>query len=500
MASDSPISNWSHHLVGYQCFVDSHAIGDVSLAEKSNRYASDVYNQPPRLLEWSEEFPEYSYGYAFYGGDLDGVINSVNQYLSDFGVNMLYLTPIFKGESNHKYDTLNYKTIDPQFGDLETFKKLINACHHHNVKLILDGVFNHTSYHHEWYLKALQGESPYQDYYQKDKDGHFLNWNGVETLALLNHQHPDVQEYFYSSPENIVKYWLDQGADGWRLDVAERLGKEVIKKIKRSIQANFDDKILYGEVIETYGKEWLGDDLLDGAMNYVFLGNTVNFLKDKINGETFLNELAKMYNQYPKEQLYNSWNIISTHDTNRMIYEVDGNENLFKMAVTLQFTYPGIPMIYNGDELGILPGQLDKDNRQGLDWQRVDILKLKAQNSSQVMQSMDWNRVNQYSSFHFFYKHLIWLRKNYSVLIEGDFVPAYHDDNIIAYFRCLDDRYALIIVNKGSTKEISIEIPQHIQKNKPVLQGVHGPIGKVDLSAKTLNIIVYSQNSLIFVN
>ena len=493
--------DWSKKVIGYQCFVDSYSIGHKSLPEKAMHYPEKVYNHQTRLLNWLEEFDEYCYGYAFYGGDLSGIINSINSYLAEFGIDMLYLTPIFKAESNHKYDTVDYKTIDPQFGALDTFKRLVQACHNHQIKLILDGVFNHTSCHHPWYLNALEGKTPYNEYYKKDENGHFLNWNGVETLPLLNHDHPDIREYFYGAPQSIVKYWLEQGADGWRLDVAERLGKDVIKRIKQSIRSDLTGKVLYGEIIETYGVEWLGDNLLDGAMNYVFLGNTVNFLKNKINGETFLYELDKMYNEYPKAQLYNSWNIISSHDTNRMIYEVDGNENLFKIAFILQFTYPGIPMIYNGDELGILPGEKNKDNRQGLDWQRVNILKLKEREPWKTVQPMDWKKVNQYSSFFFFYRHLIWLRKNYKVLIEGDFVPAYKDNDIIAYFRCLDGKqYALIIVNKGGTKEIKIEIPEHIRKNKPVLKGVHGPVGEVKLFDKYLPVTVYSQNSYIFIS
>ncbi len=494
------ISDWPKNVIGYECFVDSFAIGEKSLSEKSHLYPSRVYEYQTKFLEWSEEYPEYCYGYAFYGGDLRGIIDSIHEYLSDFGINMLYLTPIFKAESNHKYDTLDYKTIDPQFGDLLIFKELVTTCHSHQIKLILDGVFNHTSYHHDWYLNALSGKHPFTGYYQKNENDYYLNWNGIKTLPLLNHDHPDVQAYFYNSPENVIQYWLDQGADGWRLDVAERLGKEVIRKIKNSIHQRYPDKILYGEVVETYGTEWLGTDILDGAMNYVFLGNCVNFLKDAINGEAFLYELTKMYQEYPKEQLYNSWNIISTHDTNRMIYEVDGNENLFKIAVTLQFTYPGVPMIYNGDELGILPGRKDESNRQGLDWQRVDILRLKEKEPWKIILPMDWNRVNQYSSFNFFYKHLIWLRKNYNVLIDGEFIAAYHDNDIIAYFRTLETKHALIIVNKGHTKEIKISIPEHIRKNKPILKGVHGYINEIQLSEKLLSITVYSQNSLIFLN
>lgn len=497
--TDVSKTDWSKNRIGYQCFVDSFATGGAPLSEKKDLYPATVYNQPTRLLNWSDAFPDYCYGYAFYGGDLEGVKQSVSQYLADFGINMLYLTPIFKAESNHKYDTLDYKTIDPQFGDLSVFHELVETCHAHDIKLILDGVFNHTSYHHDWYLKALEGQAPYRDFYRKNEQGYYLNWNGIESLPLLNHDQADVRRYLYETPDSVVPHWLKLGADGWRLDVAERLGEDVIRRIKKSIQSHFDDKILYGEVVETYGNRWLGEDLLDGAMNYVFLGNTVNFLKNTINGEAYLYELDKMYREYPHEQLYNSWNIISTHDTSRMIHEVGGNESLFKIAVTLQFTYPGIPMIYNGDELGVMPGEKDRDNRQGLDWQRADILKLKAKEPWKVVNPMDWKRVNEYSSFHFFYKHLIWVKKNYPVLTEGDFVPAYHDDDVIAYFRTLENQAALIVVNRGQTREIQIPVPDRLWKQKLNLKGVHGPISHICLDGPSLSLTVNGMNALLFV-
>lgn len=238
-------------IVGYQCFVDSFAIGEKSVRDKSNLYPRSVYGHPTKLLNWPDDFPEYCYGYAFYGGDLKGVANSVKNYLSELGIDMLYLTPIFKAESNHKYDTLDYTLIDHQFGDMGTFRELVETCHASRIALILDGVFNHTSYHHEWYLKALKGKSPFKDYYKRGEDGGFLKWNGTEALPVLDHSHPDVQSYLYDSPESVVLYWLEQGADGWRLDVAEGLGKEVIRRIKKAIRSRYPDRMLYGEVVES---------------------------------------------------------------------------------------------------------------------------------------------------------------------------------------------------------------------------------------------------------
>jgi len=490
----------ARHRIGYQCMVDSFAIGNGTIENKASLYRNGVYGNPPQTLNWSDECDDYCYGFRFYGGDLGGLTNAVHNYLAGLGVDLIYLTPIFSAHSNHKYDSLDYYTIDPQFGTMDDFRQLTAGCHKHGIKLILDGVFNHTSCNHDWFVKAKQGIAPFSDYYKKNEAGYYLYWAGIETLPLLDHTHPDVKNAFYHGKDNIVAYWLKQGADGWRLDVAEGLGLDVIRNIKSAIRGRFNDKLLYGEIVETWGRDWLGDDKLDGLMNYVFLGTTANFLTGKITAETYLGELEKMYNDYPKDQLYNSWNIISTHDTNRMLYEVNGNENLFKMAATLQFTYPGMPMIYYGDELGLLPGQRDVSNRRGMDWQRVDLLKLKAHEPWKHIQAMDWNKVNRYSSFHFFYKHLLWLRKQYPVFTDGEFIPLFANNTAIAFMRKLDDKLALVLINKGEAQQLTIPVPAEIAKLKPELRGVHGPLPHLQLGQDSVTIGAFTQNTYIFVN
>ncbi|MBN1155814.1 glycoside hydrolase family 13 protein [candidate division KSB1 bacterium] len=492
------IPSWVSTRIGYQCFVDSFSIGDGSIVDKGSIYSRKTYDRESRRLDWDQEFDEYCYGYSYYGGDLQGVARAVDNYLADFGVNMIYMTPIFKAESNHKYDTLDYKQIDPHFGTMDDFEHLLKISHSLDIKIILDGVFNHTSSNHDWYQRAMRGEKPYVDYFRKNKEGYFLKWAGIDTMPLIDHSQPAIRDIFYESDDSIIPYWLNRGADGWRLDVAEGLGKEVIRSIKASIRKRFTDKLLIGEVVDSYGKDWLGPDLLDGVMNYVFLGTTVNFLNNKITGEEYLNELTKMYEQYPQENLYTSWNIISTHDTNRMLFEVGGNENLFKMAVALQFTYPGIPMIYYGDEIGLISGQKDISNRRGMNWEAIDLLKLKAREPWKPVIPMDWKRVNQYSSFYFYYKHLIWLRKNMPVLTHGEFIPLYADKTCVCYLRRLDDKIAFVLINNGENRDVRIPVPERIRRLKPELKRGHGPLNSIDLTGDTLDIHAYAQNTYIY--
>ena len=494
MSHQNSFPGWSRTRVGYQCFIDSFA------RTAEYKHSKDVYGRSAIDLNWNDQFEEYCYGYAFYGGDLPGLLQAVRQYLVGLGINLLYLTPIFEAESNHKYDTLNYKRIDPQFGTLRDFKNLLAGCHENDIKLILDGVFNHTSRNHEWFKKAEQGIEPFLHYYKRNKDGYFIKWAGVETLPVLNHNHPDVRQALYSDDESVVNYWLQQGIDGWRLDVAEKLGKPVIRNIKSAMNKRFSDRMLYGEVVETYGRGWLGPDLLDGVMNYVFLGTTVKFLTGRENAETFLKHLTDMYDSYPREQLYASWNIISTHDTNRMAFEVNGNENLFKMAVTLQFTYPGVPMIYYGDEIGLHPGKKDRDNRNGMDWDRVDLLRLKQRDPGRVVLPMDWKKANEAGSIHFFYKHMIWMRREIPVFTEGEFLPLYADENVLAFARLMNDQAAVIIINRGEKTGIDLPVPSVLRSVTNCVKRQHGPLESIKLAKGSVRIELETENTYVLVS
>lgn len=168
------------------------------------------------------------------------------------------------------------------------------------------------------------------------------------------------------------------------------------------------------------------------------------------------------------------------------------------MAVALQFSYPGVPMIYYGDEIGLLTGQKNISNRRGMNWDTVDLLRLKAREPWKMVVPMDWKRVNQYSSFHFYYKHLIWLRRNKPVLTHGEFIPLYADKTCVCYLRRLDDQIAFVLLNKGENRDIKIPIPEPIHRLKSCLQRGHGPLNALDLSRDTLQIHVYAQNTYIY--
>ncbi|MEI7542795.1 MAG: glycoside hydrolase family 13 protein [bacterium] len=484
--------DWAKNSIGYICFVDAFASSVPDPQGKKGIYTGLAYGESIEKLLWHEKDPTLHHNSGFYGGDLKGAAYAVD-YLQELGIDMVYLTPIFKALSNHKYDTLDHLSIDSHFGDINDFKDMVNVFHSKGIKVILDGVFNHTSSEHEWYKKAKSGDAKYKAMYEVNQEGYIMVWNGIETLPVLNQENPDVIEYFYSGENSVVKYWLKQGADGWRLDVAERLGKKTLERIRTAIKEIGEDKLLIGEVVETYGKEWLNDGELDGVMNYVFRGTTANFLTGKIDGNNYMNELLKMYGEYPEEKLRASWNLISTHDTNRILYDVNNDESLFKIAVALQFTYPGSPVIYFGDELGTTKGLKEEENRMGLDWEVVTGYEKYSAGGP-----MDWGKVNRYNSFHEFYKHMIWLRKSFNALKDGDFIEVCALDNVIAFFRNNKDSCVLVIVNKGNDISVKLNIPEVVINRAKQLKCIYGGNGYLNPDKSVMDFYIGGKNVYIF--
>ncbi len=444
-------------------------------------------------LEWHEIDTTLHHSSGYYGGNLKGLSDSVN-YFKDLGVNLLYLTPIFEAVSNHKYDTVNYERIDPHFGSEKDLFDLIENCHKNDIRIILDGVFNHTSIEHEWYKKAVSGDERFKKYYKINDEGYILFWNGIMTLPVLDHSNPEVQDYFYFSEDSIVKHWLKLGIDGWRLDVAERLGKETLANIRASMLEVNPDALLIGEVVETYGKEWLQDGLLDGVMNYVFKGVTSNFFSGRIDAKEYMRELNQMYAEYPSQKLRASWNLITTHDTHRMLFEVDSDESLFKIAAIIQFTYPGAPVIYYGDELGVRMGEKEVNNRAGMDWKCV-----KSYDLYKKSQPMPWEDLDRYNSYHQFYKHIIWLRKNYPVLATGDFLPIFADDKVAAFMRTSNQGNAFVIFNTGENRSIKFSIPDFVLDKSLVMQCKYGGNTPLHLNKKEMDFYIGSRNAYIFI-
>lgn len=395
----------------------------------------------------------------FFGGNLKGIISKLD-YIASLGVGMLYLSPIFEAYSNHKYDTYDYEKIDEAFGDIEDFRLLCAQCAKRGIKVILDGVFNHSGAEGKYFniarkygqYTAFDKQSPYGDWFHIEGHESYKSWWGIKTLPKHNAKSLSLQEYF-AGEKGIVAYWLKEGASGFRLDVVDEIDEEFLEKIVKCAKAQKSDAFIIGEVWEdatskiSYGKrrKYFEGSQLDGVMNYPLKDAILDFLR---NGNSLIlkNTMEDIINNFPKDALNNLMNIISTHDTPRAItalcgqvfegkdkevyaeITVKGREYLYakpllKMAALLQYTLIGFPSLFYGDEAGV-SGYSDPFCRRCYPWGDED------------GELID------------FYKKLGALRNNYKDAFSAKYSLYKHNKNLFSYTRGEGKGKILFIVSR----------------------------------------------------
>lgn len=340
----------------------------------------------------------------YFGGDLLGIEKKL-PYLKDLGVNWIYLNPIFEAHANHRYNTADYLNVDPYLGNNRDFERLCRKAKEMNISIILDGVFSHTGSDSLYFNKegryptlgAWQSpESPYRPWYHFHGGGSYDSWWGFDTLPACNKKNPDFRK-FIAGEGGVVDTWLRRGAAGFRLDVADELPDDFIAEIRAAVKRGGEDKLLIGEVWEdattkeAYGvrRHYFWGAELDGVMNYPFRTAILNYLKS-FDAEAFREVVMSICENYPAPALNACTTHISTHDTVRAITalagdEVDGHDRYWqsgrrlttpqyalgiekmKLAFVLQFTLPGIPCVYYGDEVA-MQGYADPFNRAFFEW------------------------------------------------------------------------------------------------------------------------------------
>ncbi len=344
----------------------------------------------------------------FYGGNLKGIEKKL-KYIKDLGVETIYLNPIFKAYSNHRYDTCDYKTIDPLLGCEEDFISLCNKAHSMGIKIILDGVFSHTGSNSIYFDKdnIFGGgayscyDSPYKSWYNfKTYPNEYDSWWGIDTLPCVNEMDESYIEYILTGEDSVVKHWLKCGADGFRLDVADELPDEFIKLLHEVVKKEKPDALVIGEVWEdasnkiSYSKrrKYFVDTELDSVMNYPFQNAIIALARGDINVQSFKETVMTICENYPKPVVDCLMNSLSTHDTSRILTKLsDANEGMAKVdkanfnltgdmwctalsreyiAVMLQFMLPGSSCIYYGDEIG-MQGFNDPFNRGYFKWNEI---------------------------------------------------------------------------------------------------------------------------------
>jgi alpha-glucosidase len=450
---------WVQEQVFYQIFVDRFHASTLNPAFRDNRAAP---HHPMVKKPWGAPIaPSHAEGAAseFYGGDLRGVIEKLD-YLSELGVTALYLNPIFNSPSNHKYDTTDYKLVDPQYGGNEALIQLRQDLSRRGMRLILDAVINHTSEQHPWFDRfGGQGahgnpDSPYRNFYSFDKQGHAWCWMGCETLPKLNYAEPQVQQLIYKGAQSVIQYWLAPpfAIDGWRFDVLPMIGETTsayrnhhyVTELRHAIKQVNPKAYMLGEHTHE-ATAWLQGAEEDGAMNYYGFTSPVQaFLlgHDPAKGQTTTidaQELNHWFNEsrgvIPFANQLAQFNQIDSHDTPRFITLANGNLALTRLAVTLLLTYPGAPCIYYGDEVG-LEGAHDPDNRRCFNW--------------------DPSTWQQPLLRH--YRDLIALRRSSPELTHGDLIPLYAKGDVYAFARWFKGRHTLVVINRGGACQVKLDL------------------------------------------
>jgi len=426
--------DWLDEAVVYQIF-----------PERFNNGNSDL--DPANLKNWGD-LPKRD---SFFGGDLQGIYEKLD-YLKVLGVNTIYLTPIFESLSNHKYNIDDYLKIDEHFGDEEIFEKLVNKAHDKDMKIILDAVFNHSGFNFFAFedLRKRGENSKYKDWYIYDslplQTEIPVNYEtfarNIPNLPKLDTANKEVQDYLLK----VTEYWMKNfDIDGWRLDVADEVDSSFWRRFRKKVKSLDKDAYIIGEVWHS-GMKWLQGNQFDAIMNYSFTEAVIDFIaKDKIGPSEFDNRLALNRMNYREDITNSLLNLLDSHDTPRILRHCNEDKDKMKLAVLFQMTYPGVPMVLYGDELGLTGGD-DPDSRR----------------------CMPWDDDKADYDLRAYYKKLIKIRKNNKILQKGEFESFVINEakNIYSFKRKLEDREVIVIINNNPEKrEICLRSQNKNYKN-----------------------------------
>ena len=406
--ADHETPAWSQGAIIYQVFPDRfHKSGKCDLSGKLQPYT--VHQDWHEEVHWQPASTGTVLNNDFFGGNFKGITEKMD-YIASLGTTILYLNPISKSFSSHRYDTGDYKTPDPMLGTEADFTALCNAAHERGIRVILDGVYSHTGsdsiyfdkYRHFGGKGAYNSQqSPYYGWYDfHNWPQSYRCWWDFDTLPTVNKMHPDFVKYIITDEDSVVAHWLRAGADGFRLDVADELPDAFIALLKKRIREVKPDALLIGEVWEdasnksAYGvrRRYFTDGELDSVMNYPFRTAIINFIRGWDGGKALRDTVMTIAENYPPQVMHSCMNLLGTHDTPRiltaLVDDFEGSReeqaqrrlsrNQFEVArerllaaAFLQYTLPGSPSLYYGDEAG-MEGHKEPFNRRPYPWGRED--------------------------------------------------------------------------------------------------------------------------------
>lgn len=441
---------WVKQTIWYQIFPERFANGDRT-------------NDPPGARPWASKRPDRE---DYFGGDLKGVLDHLD-YLSDLGISGIYFCPIFKAGTNHKYDTIDYFEIDPDFGDKALFRKLVEEAHKRGIRIMLDAVFNHIgAYSPQWQDVILHGEkSRYKDWFHIHSFPVDFQMTDVSETASgitydtfsfnpqmpkLNTANPEVQDYLI----RIASYWIEEfDIDAWRLDVANEVDHQFWKKFRRHIDAVKPDFYLLGEIWHS-SQKWLEGDEFHAVMNYAFTDNIKEFFADKkISAKKMISGMNHQQMLYRDQTNEVAFNLLDSHDTARILTRCQGDKELARAVLAFMFLQKGTPCIFYGTEIGMAGGD-DPDCRG----------------------CMIWDKEKQDMEMLAFMKKLIALRKKYSKHIAygtAEWLQA-GDENVLAFQKKFQGETLICFFNEG--KMFSFEAKGDILLMQNTVPAGHGKL------------------------
>lgn len=447
VSDPSPYPQWVADRLFYQIFPDRFA------------RASGQREEPGQgVRAWDAPLDESTDGYTRYGGDLDGIIERL-PYLQALGVDALYLNPIFTAPSNHKYDTADYDHVDACLGGDAALIRLRQATHDAGMRLILDGVFNHTGDSHPWFDRHRQGEtgachhpdSPQREFYTFDSAGQALGWKGESTLPKLDYASPGVVDRIYRDQDSVVRHWLrpPYAIDGWRLDVIHMLGEggsaranlRHLAGIYQAVKAENPQGYVLGEHFGD-ARRWLQAGVEDGAMNYMgfalplraFLaGIDVAYQPMQLTAADCAEWMERYRAGLSQQQQLCQFNQLDSHDTARFLTLLQGNHARMRLALTWLFTWIGVPCLYYGDEIGLAGGN-DPYCRAPFPWE-----------------TSRWD-----TSLLALCRQLAALRRQYTALRRGGCRVIHADEESLLFIRQWQDEHLLIAIRRTGRGTLSV--------------------------------------------
>ena len=453
LLADYDPPGWPLESVFYQIFPDRFANGDPSNDPRPEEY--EYRGHRPVTYPWeSPPPPDQFFPIVFYGGDLPGIESRLD-YLTDLGINAIYLNPIFSAHSNHKYDVADYDHVDPHLGGDEALISLRQALDARGMRYLLDIVPNHCGYWHSWFQTARSDpaapEAQFFTFIEHPDD--YVCWMGAWTLPKLNYLSLELRQRIYEGPESVFRRWLRPpfAADGWRVDVANMLGRqgetqigqEIGRALRRAVREARPDAYLMGENFFDATRQLQGNQF-DGVMNYDGFAHPVWWWLSPYEQKGGGIDEPLSGGRWPTTAMTASWverlaavpwavalqqyNLLDSHDTKRIRTTLGGNDALHRLAVALLLTFPGVPGLYYGDEIGL-----------------TDVPHLKQRGC------MVWDETRWDKSLRDYHRQLIALRRRSPALQRGGFQLLLTEEDTVAYQRETAGERILIFAHRGET-------------------------------------------------